>query len=81
MQEIALELIDKIREINGTNINYDGSKSIGRRYARGDEIGVPYAITIDHQTLEDRTVTLRDRDTQNQQRLSIEELFKFVSKY
>ncbi len=81
MQEIAHEIMDKIREINGITVNYDGSKSIGRRYARGDEIGIPYAITIDHQTLEDRTVTLRDRDTQNQQRLSIEELFQFASKY
>jgi len=53
---------------------FDKSGSIGKRYARSDEIGVPYAITIDHQTLEDGTVTIRDRDTTQQQRVKIEEL-------
>jgi glycyl-tRNA synthetase len=53
---------------------FDKSGSIGKRYARSDEIGVPYAITIDHQTLEDGTVTIRDRDTTQQERVKIEEL-------
>ena len=62
-------------------MNYDGSKSIGRRYARGDEIGVPYAITIDHQSLEDNTITIRERDTQKQTRMSIKDLLHFISEY
>jgi glycyl-tRNA synthetase len=48
---------------------YDGSGSIGRRYARADEIGIPLCITVDHQSLEDGTVTLRDRDTGEQTRV------------
>jgi glycyl-tRNA synthetase len=50
---------------------YDDSASIGKRYRRQDEIGTPWALTIDHQTLEDDTVTLRDRDTLAQERIPI----------
>src|ERR671933_390656 len=53
---------------------YDEGGSIGRRYRRQDEIGTPYCVTIDHQSLEDRTVTVRDRDTLAQDRVAIEEL-------
>ncbi len=56
------------------SVVYDASGSIGRRYARADEIGIPYCITIDHQTLEDHSVTIRDRDTTKQVRSSIEDL-------
>jgi glycyl-tRNA synthetase len=55
---------------------YDGSGSIGRRYARADEIGVPKCITIDHQSLEDRTVTVRNRDSGEQTRVSIDSLLQ-----
>ena len=54
--------------------NYDGSGSIGRRYARADEIGVPYCLTVDYDSLNDNTVTIRDRDTGNQKRVKIEDL-------
>ena len=81
MEELSQELISSIRKIKGINVNYDGSKSIGRRYARGDEIGVPYAITIDHQSLEDNTITIRERDTQKQTRMSIKDLLHFISEY
>ena len=47
---------------------YDEGGSIGKRYRRQDEIGTPWCVTVDHQTLEDRTVTLRDRDTLEQER-------------
>ena len=57
---------------------YDEADSIGRRYARMDEIGTPYCITIDHQTTEDSTVTIRDRDTRKQERLKIEDAIKYV---
>src|SRR5207248_5686853 len=53
---------------------YDEGGSIGRRYRRHDEIGTPYAVTVDHQTLEDNTVTVRDRDPLQQERLAIDSL-------
>jgi glycyl-tRNA synthetase len=53
---------------------YDEGGAIGRRYRRQDEIGTPWAVTIDHQSLEDRTVTLRDRDSLQQERLPIDAL-------
>jgi glycyl-tRNA synthetase len=57
---------------------YDEEGSIGRRYARSDEIGIPFAVTVDHQTLEDNTVTVRDRDTTMQVRVKINELEKYL---
>lgn len=59
-------------------IDYDETGSIGRRYRRQDEIGTPWIITIDHQSLEDKTVTLRDRDTMKQERIKIEEIETFL---
>jgi glycyl-tRNA synthetase len=53
---------------------YDEGGAIGRRYRRQDEIGTPFAVTVDHQTLEDRTVTLRHRDTLEQERVAIDAL-------
>ena len=53
---------------------YDEKDAIGRRYRRQDAIGTPYSVTIDHQTLEDNTVTIRDRDSMEQERISIDEL-------
>ena len=50
---------------------YDEGGSIGKRYRRQDEIGTPWCVTIDHQSLEDRTVTLRDRDSLAQERIAI----------
>jgi len=58
----------------GLIVIYDEKDTIGRRYARYDEIGVPYCVTIDNQTPEDNTVTIRDRDTREQIRVKIEEL-------
>ncbi len=59
---------------------YDVSGAIGRRYARMDEAGCPYCITIDGQTLEDDTMTLRDRDSMEQKRLKIDEIRDFLNK-
>lgn len=56
------------------DVFYDESGSIGKRYARADEIGVPYCATVDHQTLKDGTITLRDRDTTKQVRVLIKDL-------
>ena len=57
---------------------YDEAGSIGKRYRRYDEIGVPFCITIDFDTLEDNTVTIRDRDTMEQIRLPIAEVEKYI---
>ena len=59
---------------------YDESGSIGKRYRRSDAIGTPFAITIDDNTIENDTVTLRDRDTMEQITLKIDELISFISK-
>ena len=58
--------------------DYDVSGSIGKRYRRQDEIGTPYCVTVDFDTLEDETVTVRDRDTMEQIRLKIDELDKWI---
>lgn len=57
---------------------YDDSGSIGRRYRRQDEIGTPFGITVDFQTLEDNTVTIRERDSMEQKRVKIEEIWKNI---
>ncbi|MBI4153703.1 glycine--tRNA ligase [Candidatus Woesearchaeota archaeon] len=69
------------RMLKGLNVFYDKSGSIGRRYRRMDEIGVPACVTIDHQTLEDNTVTLRDRDSMKQVRVKIGNLEGKISEF
>ncbi len=59
---------------------YDESASIGKRYRRQDEIGTPYAITIDHDSLKDHTVTVRDRDTMEQDRIAVDDLKDYFTK-
>ena len=54
-------------------VSYDDAGSIGKRYRRMDEVGTPYCLTVDDQTLEDGTVTIRDRDTMAQERITIDE--------
>ncbi|AKB20199.1 glycine--tRNA ligase [Methanosarcina sp. WWM596] len=67
----AKEIVAKLREKN-LLVNYDDSGTIGRRYRRNDEIGTPYSVTVDYDTLEDGTVTIRDRDAMRQVRAPIE---------
>ena len=62
------------------NLQYDEKDSIGKRYRRQDAIGTPFSITIDHQTLEDNMVTVRDRDTMLQQRISVSEIASMIEK-
>ena len=59
--------------------DYDEAGSIGKRYRREDEIGTPYCVTIDFDTLEDNTVTIRDRDTMEQVRVKIDDLTNWIS--
>jgi glycyl-tRNA synthetase len=74
MGEIARIMASKINSIPGIRADLDTSRSIGRRYARADEIGVPWAVTVDHSSLEDNTVTIRRRDDQMQIRVPIDEV-------
>ena len=71
--EIAEMVLSEIRK-EGILVEYDESGAIGRRYRRQDEIGTPFAVTVDYDTKEDSTVTLRDRDSMRQVRMSIREL-------
>ena len=78
MPEKAREIMKSLR-IN-FNCQYEEKDSIGKRYRRQDAIGTPFCITIDHQTLEDDTITLRDRDTMQQKRISIAQIHSIISK-
>ncbi len=70
--ELAREVVNLLRE--RMQVEYDEGGAIGRRYRRQDEIGTPWSVTIDHQSLDDRTVTIRDRDSLAQERIAIDAL-------
>ena len=74
MDELALNLHASLCSMNGIQSSHDASGSIGRRYARADEVGIPWCITIDHQSLDDGTATVRRRDDQKQIRCKIEDI-------
>ena len=76
--ELAHEVHDALRPLMASE--YDEGGSIGRRYRRQDEIGTPWAVTIDHESLEDRTVTVRDRDSLAQTRIAIDALPEFLQR-
>lgn len=80
------QLVDKAKEIYGNlkknyNVEFDDRGNIGKRYFAQDEIGTPWCITVDFQTLEDQTVTVRDRDTTNQERISVHDLSKYLDEH
>jgi glycyl-tRNA synthetase len=62
-------------------VDYDAKQSIGKRYARMDEAGTPYCFTIDGETLTAGTVTVRHRDTQQQERIAIDKVSAFLKKH
>jgi glycyl-tRNA synthetase len=74
--ELARAVYEQLRR--HVKAEYDDGGAIGRRYRRQDEIGTPFAVTIDHQSVEDRTVTLRDRDTLAQERVAIDGLERLL---
>ncbi len=79
-EELVKASKDVFKKLSGyVNCQYDEKDAIGRRYRRQDAIGTPYSITIDFDTLEDNTVTIRDRDTLEQKRVSIGEVGKIVN--
>jgi len=78
LPEVAHKIIEDLRW--DFNVIYDEKDAVGRRYRRQDAVGTPFCITVDHQTLEDQTVTLRHRDTMEQQRVAIDDLRQIISK-
>ncbi len=77
LSPLARELAAKLRQF--WNVDFDDAGAVGRRYRRQDEIGTPYCITVDFDTLEDNAVTVRDRDTMEQVRLPIEQVQSFLA--
>ena len=77
LPEKAREIIDNLKF--DFKCQYDEKDSIGKRYRRQDAIGTPYCVTVDHQTLEDNTVTIRYRDTMTQERVGIDKLSDIIS--
>ena len=76
LQDKALELWDRLKY--DYRLIYEDNQSIGKRYVRQDLIGTPYCITVDYQTLEDHTVTIRERDSMQQYRMGIDFLGAFL---
>jgi len=76
LPELAREILNELKF--DMNCQYEEKDSIGKRYRRQDAIGTPFCITVDHQTAEDRTVTLRHRDTMEQERVSMDKVAEIV---
>jgi glycyl-tRNA synthetase len=76
MPEKAREIMNILKQ--DFQVQYDEKDAIGKRYRRQDAIGTPYCITVDSQTMEDNTVTVRERDTMQQERISIDNLFTYI---
>ena len=72
MPEVAQKIVDLLKY--DYNVVYDEKDSVGKRYRRQDAVGTPFCVTVDGQTLEDNTVTVRHRDTMQQERVAIDKL-------
>ncbi len=77
MPEIAHKIEEELRQC--FKVFYDESGSVGRRYRRQDEVGTPFCITVDSQTLEDQTVTIRNRDTMQQERIAVDRIREYLT--
>lgn len=78
--EFVNKAVEVAKKLGDFKVNFDDSGSIGRRYARSDEIGIPFSITIDYQTFSDDSVTIRSRDTKEQRRTAIDNLYYELSR-
>ncbi len=78
LPEVAQKLVDELKW--DFNVVYDEKDAVGRRYRRQDAAGTPFCVTVDHQTLEDNTVTIRHRDTMEQQRVALDQVKAIISK-
>ena len=76
--EKAMEIYKKLTKY--FNVSYDESGSIGKRYRRADVVGTPFCITIDDETLNNNTVTVRDRDSMEQVTINVDELVDYIEK-
>ncbi len=76
LPEVAREIMAELQL--DFNCQYNEKDTIGKRYRKADAIGTPFSVTVDHQTLEDKTVTIRDRDTMKQDRVAIAELYQII---
>jgi glycyl-tRNA synthetase len=77
LSPVAKELAANLRQ--DWMIEYDDAGAIGRRYRRQDEIGTPFAVTVDFDTLDDKAVTVRERDTMGQERVSLDRLQGYLA--
>ena len=77
LSPVARELADRLRQ--HWNVDFDDAGAIGRRYRRQDEIGTPFCVTVDFDTLDDQAVTVRERDTMEQQRIPLEKLEAYLA--
>jgi glycyl-tRNA synthetase len=79
-EELSPVARDLAQELRGYwNIDFDDSGAIGRRYRRQDEIGTPFCITVDFETLDDKAVTVRERDSMKQERVSLDKLRGYLA--
>ena len=80
-EKLKKKASDLIFDLKKTYIcEFDDSGNIGQMYRRQDEIGTPFCVTIDYQTIEDETITVRDRDTMKQERIGIDKLKSYLIK-
>lgn len=77
LQEISNRLDDQMR-VDGLRVQYDESQSIGKRYRRQDEIGTPYCVTVDFDSINDQQATVRHRDNMSQERVSFDQLDRYI---
>lgn len=75
--ELAREIAAKFRDV-GLNVSYDDKQSIGKRYAKHDEIGTPYCLTVDSDSINDQCITIRNRDNAEQERIAIDKAIETV---
>ncbi|WP_295853997.1 His/Gly/Thr/Pro-type tRNA ligase C-terminal domain-containing protein, partial [uncultured Microbacterium sp.] len=78
LSPLAREVADTLRAA-GWNIDFDDAGAIGRRYRRQDEIGTPFCVTVDFDSLDDNAVTVRDRDTMGQERIGLDALHGYLA--
>ena len=76
--DLSNKIVEDLRKLGIGKIELENSGNIGKNYRRHDEIGTPVCITVDHQTLEDGTVTLRHRDSMEQERIKTQDIVKRV---
>jgi glycyl-tRNA synthetase len=76
---LAKEIKARLQRRGAIRAVYDDTAGIGKLYRRQDEVGTPFCLTVDHQSLEDNQVTIRDRDTMEQERIPVAEIEKIIA--